>query len=58
MTVERCFLTEGSLEVSQFIAGFWRQGAWGFSDAQLQRYIEGLLDLGITTMDRQLQPIP
>jgi predicted oxidoreductase len=44
-------MTEADLQVSRFVAGFWRQNAWGFSDVQLQAYIENLLELGVTTMD-------
>ncbi len=44
-------MTVESLKVSRFIAGFWRQNAWDFSDAQLQAFVEGLLELGVTSMD-------
>jgi len=47
----RVSMTAKDLEVSRFIAGFWRQNAWGFSDSELQSYIEHLLALGVTTMD-------
>ncbi len=51
MQVSRVSMTVEELKVSRFIAGFWRQNAWGFSDTQLQAYIESLLELGVTTMD-------
>ena len=51
MTVSRVCMTAKDLEVSRFIAGFWRQNSWGYSDQELQGYIESLLDLGITTFD-------
>ncbi len=51
MSVQRRYLTEQDCEVSQYIAGFWRQTAWQFNDSELQAYIENLLDIGVTTMD-------
>lgn len=44
-------MTVKDLKVSQFIAGFWRLNQWQFNDAELHTYIEGLLNLGVTTMD-------
>jgi predicted oxidoreductase len=44
-------MTVEELEVSRFVAGFWRQKSWNFSDSELQAYIESLLDSGVTTMD-------
>jgi len=51
MTASRVSMTVEELKVSRFIAGFWRQNSWGFSDTELQAYIESLLELGVTTMD-------
>jgi len=51
MKVSRVSMTVEELKVSRFIAGFWRQNTWGFSDPELQAYIESLLELGVTTMD-------
>ncbi len=51
MRVRQVPLSEGGLEVSEFIAGFWRLQHWQMRPAQLQAYLEQLLELGITTMD-------
>jgi predicted oxidoreductase len=51
MKVSRVTMTVDELEVSQFIAGLWRQNSWGFTDSELQAYIESLLESGVTTMD-------
>lgn len=51
MTVSRLLFSQTDIEVSRFVAGFWRQNAWAMSDAQLQAYIEQLIELGVTTMD-------
>jgi predicted oxidoreductase len=40
--------------VSQCVAGFWRLKHWGFSRQQLLDYIQGCLDLGITSMDHAM----
>lgn len=37
--------------LSPFAAGFWRLAEWQYSDEQLNRFIQQLLELGITTMD-------
>ena len=49
--MQRYPLCHNGIEVSAFIAGFWRQSQWGFSDKDLHAYVEGLLELGISTMD-------
>lgn len=51
MIASRVPMTVNDLEVSQFIAGFWRQNSWEYSDGELQAYIESLLELGVTTID-------
>jgi len=51
MKASRVSMTVKDLQVSRFIAGFWRQNAWGFSAVELQAHIENLLELGVTTMD-------
>lgn len=39
------------LEMSEFIAGFWRMHTWDMSTQQRLHLLETYLDLGITTMD-------
>ncbi len=41
-------------EVSRLIAGFWRLKHWGMSAQERLRFIEQLLELGITTMDHAM----
>lgn len=40
-----------SFETSPVIAGVWRLGEWGFDTPKTVRWIEGVLDLGISTFD-------
>jgi len=40
-----------SLKMSRLALGFWRLKEWGMSTGQLLRFIETLLDEGITTFD-------
>lgn len=54
MTISRMPLSYHGLEVSQFIAGFWRLKHWGMSAKELLRFIEEIMDLGITTMDHAM----
>jgi len=41
----------GGPTLSRIVAGAWRLGYWNFSVADRVRWIEGCLDLGITTFD-------
>ena len=41
----------GGPTLSRIVAGAWRMGDWRFSVAERVRWIEGCLDLGITTFD-------
>src|SRR5471032_778152 len=41
----------GGPTLSRIVAGAWRMGDWQFSVAERVRWIEGCLDLGITTFD-------
>ena len=41
----------GGPTLSRIVAGAWRMDAWNFSVAERVRWIEGCLDLGITTFD-------
>ncbi len=41
----------GGPTLSRIVAGAWRMGDWQFSVADRVRWIEGCLDLGITTFD-------
>ena len=41
----------GGPTLSRIVAGAWRMGDWNFSVAERVRWIEGCLDLGITTFD-------
>ena len=41
----------GGPTLSRIVAGAWRMDAWNFSVAERVRWIEGSLDLGITTFD-------
>lgn len=40
-----------SLQLSEFIAGFWRMDAWALSAQQRLTLIETYLELGVTSMD-------
>lgn len=59
MSVSRIFIgsrpepsgLSSGLEVSRMAAGFWRQNDWQKSDKELQKFIEQLIELGVTTMD-------
>ena len=51
MTVSRVRLPGGDLELSRIVAGCWRLLDWNASRAELDRWIRGSLDLGITTFD-------
>lgn len=39
------------LSFSRFALGFWRLMSWGMSDSDLLKFIERLVEIGITTMD-------
>ena len=41
----------GGPTLSRIVAGAWRMGDWNFSVAERVRWIEGCLDLGISTFD-------
>ena len=40
-----------TLEISRFVAGFWRLKEWEMSSRDVLTYIENLLETGITTFD-------
>lgn len=40
-----------SLELSRFVAGFWRLKEWKMSSSEILNYIEELLETGVTTFD-------
>jgi predicted oxidoreductase len=40
-----------SLDVSRFVAGFWRLKEWKMSSREILNYVEALLETGITTFD-------
>ncbi len=40
-----------SLEVSRFVAGFWRLTEWNMATREILNYMEALVDSGITTFD-------
>lgn len=44
-------MQQSSLQLSQFIAGFWRTADWQMNAQQRLRLIEDYLDLGVSTMD-------
>lgn len=48
--MEKIKLSPG-LEISRFVAGFWRLKEWGMSARDILAFIEQLLDMGITTFD-------
>ena len=54
MTISRAPLCHQGLEVSQFIAGFWRLKHWGLSAKELLSFIDAIMDMGITTMDHAM----
>lgn len=54
MTISRAALCPNGLEVSQLIAGFWRLKHWGLSAKELLRFIQTIMDMGITTMDHAM----
>lgn len=54
MTVSRAPLCHQGLEVSQFIAGFWRLKHWGMKTQELLGFIEAILEMGITTVDHAM----
>ena len=41
----------GGPTLSRIVAGAWRMGDWNFSVAERVRWIEGCVDLGLTTFD-------
>ncbi len=45
------FTAAGGPSLSRIVAGAWRMGDWNFSVDERVRWIEGCLDLGITTFD-------
>ena len=54
MSVNSVELMPGTLRLSRFVAGFWRQKYWKKRDSELQAYVEELLALGVTSMDHAL----
>ena len=40
-----------SFEMSRLAVGFWRLVDWGFSENELLRFVEELIDIGVTTFD-------
>lgn len=54
MTISSAPLCHQALEVSQFIAGFWRLKHWGLSAKELLSFIDAIMDMGITTMDHAM----
>ncbi len=44
-------LAPGGPRLSAVVAGVWRLAGWGMSVAERVRWIEGCLDLGVTTFD-------
>lgn len=44
-------IMKDNLEFSQFALGFWRLREWGMNLNELKRFVEDVLELGITTFD-------
>ncbi len=49
--MDRIRLHENGPEVSRIAAGLWRLDGWDISPSDLRGWIEGAIDLGITTFD-------
>lgn len=54
MSLPRARISHDGPQVSQLIAGFWRLKHWGMTSQELLRYLERLLELGVTTMDHAM----
>src|SRR5690606_4236137 len=54
MTISRAPLCYHGLEVSHLIAGFWRLRHWGLQPQSLLKFIEEIVDMGVTTMDHAM----
>jgi predicted oxidoreductase len=54
MTLPRAPISPSGPAVSQLIAGFWRLKHWGMTPQALLRYLEQLLELGVTTVDHAM----
>ncbi len=54
MTISRSPISRTGPAVSSLIAGFWRLKHWGMKPQNLLRFIEQLLELGVTTMDHAM----
>jgi predicted oxidoreductase len=51
MPISRLRLRGTDLELSRLVAGVWRLREWGKSPEELRRYVEGCVELGITSFD-------
>lgn len=51
MLAPRITLSPQGLELSRIVAGVWRMAEWNWSPAQRRLWIEGCLELGVTTFD-------
>lgn len=54
MTLSRAPISPTGPVVSQLVAGFWRLKHWGMKPQALLRYLEQLLELGVTTVDHAM----
>jgi len=54
MSLARAHISPSGPVVSQLIAGFWRLKHWGMTPQVLLRYLEQLLELGVTTVDHAM----
>ena len=51
MTIPTIEIAPGGPRFSRISAGFWRLAEWKVSEAELLAFVEGCLELGITTLD-------
>lgn len=54
MTSARILMADQQLELSRFVAGFWRLEHWDMPSTALTGYIQQCIDLGVTTMDHAM----